>query len=395
MPPLRSWQETLKNSKDLWKTSKIDTKKEFERKSQIYGLKDSIMNKLIDTKKGKDVAERERIIKMEKDTPDRVYNPFIHLMAFDGGQDAPIESLHVFLLGIVKYLWKDFMSHLKENQLRELVARWAAFNSEGLHIPPIQPRYMVVHYASLIGKEYRLVLQAAPFVLFPLMTNEQKEVWTPLCHIGSLVFEKNIKNMQDYILKLDQHIDTFLYHIAKMSARWVNKPKFHHLKHLSKSIERFGNARLFATERFESYNGVIRQSSIHSNRQAPGRDIATSFRDYSIMRLLLSGAHLYDHERKIYFQSSPYITDFFMNTPLLQNSMGFHNISSHSDYQRPEIHGKRKKPMDENEIPYPLAQRFTSYEIMRISSIRIDGKDIVRPGTFVLVRITSLNEYIL
>ena len=176
MPPPRSWQETMKNTYDLWQTSKIDTKKEFERKSQIYGLKDSIMNKLIDTKKGKDVAERERIIKMEKDTPDRVYNPFIHLMAFDGGQDAPIEILHVFLLGIVKYLWKDFMSHLKENQLRELVARWAAFNSEGLHIPPIQPRYMVVHYASLIGKEYRLVLQAAPFVLFPLMTNEQKEV---------------------------------------------------------------------------------------------------------------------------------------------------------------------------------------------------------------------------
>jgi hypothetical protein len=174
-----------------------------------------------------------------------------------------------------------------------------------------------------------------------------------------------------------------------MSGRWVNKPKFHHLKHLPQSIRRFGNARLFATERFESYNGVICQSSIHSNRQAPGRDIATRFQDYSIMRVLLSGARLYDYERKMYFEASPLITELFQKYPLLQSSMGYNSRSAKVQYQRPEIHGPRRKPKNVNEIPYPLTQRFTLFEIMRISSIRIEGQDIVREGTFVLVRFTS------
>ena len=147
-----------------------------------------------------------------------------------------MEVLHVILLGVVKYLWKDFINDLKEKDLPELEARWAAFDIQGLNVAPIQPNYMVVHSKSLVGKEFRLILQAAPFVLFPLITSEQRDIWWPLCMIGSMVFQTNIEDMETYLLELKQKIDLFLYHISKMNGRWANKPKFHHLLHLPESI---------------------------------------------------------------------------------------------------------------------------------------------------------------
>ena len=56
-------------------------------------------------------------------------------------------------------------------------------------------------------------------------------------------------------------------------------------------VRRFGPAMLFATEAFESFNAVIRAKSIHSNRQAPSRDIAMAFAQGNRVRHLLSGGY--------------------------------------------------------------------------------------------------------
>lgn len=77
--------------------------------------------------------------------------------------------------------------------------------------------------------------------------------------------------------------------MAAWNARWFHKPKFHILLHLPDHIRRLGPAMLFATEAFESFNAVIRAKSIHSNRQAPSRDIALAFAQGNRIRHLLSG----------------------------------------------------------------------------------------------------------
>jgi hypothetical protein len=61
------------------------------------------------------------------------------------------------------------------------------------------------------------------------------------------------------------------------------------LLHLPEHVRRFGPAILFATESFESYNAIIRGWSIHSNRQAPSRDIANAASYYKSIRHLASG----------------------------------------------------------------------------------------------------------
>ena len=84
-------------------------------------------------------------------------------------------------------------------------------------------------------------------------------------------------------------IQEFLFRTTCWTPRWFNKPKFHILLHLPTHIRRFGPAVLFATEAFESFNAVIRAKSVHSNRQAPSRDIAFAFAHNNRVRHLLSG----------------------------------------------------------------------------------------------------------
>ena len=76
---------------------------------------------------------------------------------------------------------------------------------------------------------------------------------------------------------------------TEWTPRWFNKPKFHLILHLPHHIRRFGPAILFATESFESFNKVIRNFSVNSNRQAPSRDIGRGFAATNRVRHLISG----------------------------------------------------------------------------------------------------------
>ncbi|KNF03330.1 hypothetical protein PSTG_03598 [Puccinia striiformis f. sp. tritici PST-78] len=265
LPEPRHWSETQTRTEELWMSSQTDTVKEQERKLQLYGLRDRISLELAERKRD-NLEERLRIIQIEDQTPHRKKNPWLKLLSFDGTKDTPVEVLHVILLGPVKYLWRDFMGRITPTQLPQLEARWRAFNTDGLNIPPIQPRYMIAHWKSFVGKEFRVVLQAAPFVMFPFMDTDLKLIWSALCALGSYVFQTCIKDMDTYIRELKNHIQHFEFHLVKMSGRWANKPKIHMIIHLEESILRFGPASLFATEKFKSFNGIVRENSIHSNR---------------------------------------------------------------------------------------------------------------------------------
>jgi len=53
----------------------------------------------------------------------------------------------------------------------------------------------------------------------------------------------------------------------------------------------FGPPRLFATEKFESYNAVMRNAALHTNRQAPSRDISRRFSTFKSIRHFVSGGY--------------------------------------------------------------------------------------------------------
>ncbi|KNZ61223.1 hypothetical protein VP01_14344g1, partial [Puccinia sorghi] len=71
---------------------------------------------------------------------------------------------------------------------------------------------------------------------------------------------------------IEQKIEIFLHNVIKISARCP--------------------ASLFATEKFESFNSVLRKASVHSNRHQPVRDLAVTFANYESMQAVLSRATL-------------------------------------------------------------------------------------------------------
>lgn len=141
--------------------------------------------------------------------------------------------------------------------------------------------------------------------------------------------------------RLKAAINHFYACVLAWSPLWFNKPKFHILIHILEHILHFGPAVLFATENFESYNAVIRGWSIHSNRQAPSRDIAHQAAEASCIRHLMSGGYflwpVYDeHGNKSHRRRSigPGPLALVMNGPkFLRNKLGLPD-------DRPIIPGK-------------------------------------------------------
>ncbi|KAI6144442.1 hypothetical protein BKA82DRAFT_78165, partial [Pisolithus tinctorius] len=184
-------------------------------------------------------------------------------------QDTPVEVLHVILLGFVKYFWCDAISRLNDLQKAELQVRLSSFDVSALGIPPLVRRTLVQYSGSLTGCDFHAISQAAPFVLYDLVPVECYQMFIALSMLVPLVWQPCIEDLEAHLATLQVAIDHFLNCTVRWMPQWFNKPKFHIIWHLPDHICRFGPAILFATEGFESYNAVIRDHSIHSNRQAP------------------------------------------------------------------------------------------------------------------------------
>jgi hypothetical protein len=67
-----------------------------------------------------------------------LFIPVFQCAGFDGARDAPVESLHVVLLGVVKYLAQDDFGKLKEKQKKILVGRLHLLNTLSMNIDSLK-----------------------------------------------------------------------------------------------------------------------------------------------------------------------------------------------------------------------------------------------------------------
>ncbi|KAH9946550.1 hypothetical protein B0H21DRAFT_822615 [Amylocystis lapponica] len=243
-------------------------------------------NHVRDTLKGKAVPEGSTRAEQVKAAlcefwdamiPESVVNPTLSILDFDLNQDSLFEVLHVILLGVLKYFWRDAVSRQSEEGKNKLKTRLSSFDVSGLGIAPLRGHTLVQYAGSLVGRDFRTVLQAAPAVLQGMVPDECYEAWLALCRLAPLMFQPVIKNLSEYSVALEHAITNFMAATTLWTTQWFNKPKFHLFLHLLGHIRRFGPAALYSTEGFESYNLVIRLRSIHSNRHAPSDDIAENF----------------------------------------------------------------------------------------------------------------------
>ena len=277
------------------------------------------------------------------------------------------------------------MKGLDESQTAELLALWYSFNTNSLNIPSIRPTSMVKYSSSLIGKDFRIILQAAPFLFFRFMDSSHINLWSSLCHLGSLIFQTHIDNMPTYISQLKNQIDIFLNHLVQDSAQWTNKPKFHMLLHLPESILQYGPTSLFATEKFESYNGILRNASIHSNRQSPGQDIAITFSNYHTFRQLISGGFFFDKQQQKYIKSSTQVTNVFATNPLVQQSLGYNQSASIQELNYPLVKNSSVPAGDQIETPQDLKNYYPGHEITQLLEIHFNEKQVLKKNYFIML----------
>ncbi|KAI7946245.1 hypothetical protein MJO29_010772 [Puccinia striiformis f. sp. tritici] len=394
---VRSWLGIIANCYLLWQISKDPrTKTRVEKLGGQLGIKASINKQIYmytyDIRAKKECATPanrhflERIRLCDEEAPERLFNPFFRLPDFDGCTDTPVEILHVFLLGVVKYMVRDLMGKMKPAQLGLIEGRYRAFQKAGLNIPSLSPYYMAKHSSNFTGKEFKAVLQSAPFVLFDFMEPAERLAWIALCELAPLVFQTHIEEMGEYLRLVRFHTHKYLYYLFKITGQWVNKPKFHMLLHLADSIERFGPASLFATEKFESYNGVLRTASIHSNRQSPGKDIANTFAAYKAIRHLVCGGWFQDPKHSTrYITAAPSVGKLFLEQPLIQKTMDY-NYVSHLPVKGVFPHPLNSKLSTKESVPEGLKSHLPSQQIFQHEAIQWTAHRVLKKGVSILVR---------
>ncbi|KAJ7728363.1 hypothetical protein B0H16DRAFT_1331027 [Mycena metata] len=296
---LRNKTETKTKLRSYFEeASTLHTKTKVEKMRTASGIKDTFqlvfLEKLFDsykTKRGKE-ARQAALDAEKRKLPNNTTSPVWRIEGLDPHHDTPVEILHVILLGFVKYLWRDLVQNqLGSNAEKKalLVTRLNSFDVSGLGISPLAGHTLVQYSGSLTGRDFRAIAQAAPFVVYDLVSKDCLATWVALSKLIPLVWQPIIKDVDAHVALLTAEINHFLTCAARWTTRWFNKPKFHILLHLPEHIRRFGPASLFATEAFESFNAIIRAKSVHSNRHAPSRDIARAFAQGNRIRHLLSG----------------------------------------------------------------------------------------------------------
>ncbi|RXW18687.1 hypothetical protein EST38_g7167 [Candolleomyces aberdarensis] len=286
----RTKEETCATSRSYFEEAKIvGTKTNVGKRQTNSGIKDRFqlhfLEQLFESYKGlRGPRAKEKALKTKlaslPENEDGMINPVWRVRGLDAHSDTPVEILHVVLLGFVKYFWRDVIKNQLKNKAPKkdlLATRLSCLDVSRLGLSPLAGHTLVQYAGSLVGRDFRAIAQVAPFVLQDLVTPECYETWKALSKLIPLIWQPQIDNLNLYLKLLESEIEQFLLRAARWTAAWFNKPKFHILVHLPDHIRHFGPAILFATEQFESFNAVIRAKSVHSNRQAPSRDIARVF----------------------------------------------------------------------------------------------------------------------
>ncbi len=124
----------------------------------------------------------------------------IQRLDFDANQDSPVEILHVVLLGVVKYWWRDAVSRQTAEGKDELRVRLESLDISGLDCAKLRGKTLVQYAGSLVGRDFRVILQVAPAVLQDLISDVQYEAWLALTRLAPLIFQPKIENLTLYLV---------------------------------------------------------------------------------------------------------------------------------------------------------------------------------------------------
>ena len=124
----------------------------------------------------------------------------------DPHADTPVEILHTILLGFVKYFWRDVVhNQLGSNPPKKelLKTRLNSLDISGLQIgQQLSGRTLVQYAGSLTGRDFRIIAQIAPYVLYDLVPRVCFDAWVSLSNLVPLIWQPEIKDIDEYIVSM-------------------------------------------------------------------------------------------------------------------------------------------------------------------------------------------------
>ncbi|KAF5367924.1 hypothetical protein D9758_004368 [Tetrapyrgos nigripes] len=207
---LRSKARTMADLKTVFVHSKtVGSKTKAKNLKTLLGIKDTYQDHftelifdLLKETRGSANEKQQQVDSMLEEFPENISSPIWRIQDLDPHRDTPVEILHVILLGFVKYFWRDAIARLDNEQKAILTTRLSCFNVDGLELSPLAGITLVKYAGSLVGRDFRIVAQAAPFVLYDLVPAECFSAWRALSQLIPLVWQPVIEDMESYLVAM-------------------------------------------------------------------------------------------------------------------------------------------------------------------------------------------------
>ncbi|RDX41700.1 hypothetical protein OH76DRAFT_1489271 [Lentinus brumalis] len=275
--------------------------------------------------------------------------------------------------------------------------------------------YMCRYRGSLIGKHFKTISQVMVFAVSGLVDEVLERAWLAVGRLTVLIWEAQIDNIKVFVEELRSAINEVLDFAATLSPGLVtDKNKLHILLHLPEHVERFGPALLFSTERYESFNHIFRLCSIHSNRQAPSRDIASAFAQQERCRHVLTGGYWLDKTAHRWVCASPAVLGHLRSHPREAHLLGVPvpTTPAAGTMRLPPLQpsaGSGTGPLSSGDRQRNLALPWGRLECSKLfptlaappgqwkrgGTVVVQNGDVVSPGAEVLIRRNTRTEPLL
>ncbi|KAF7377204.1 hypothetical protein MSAN_00140100 [Mycena sanguinolenta] len=267
---------------------------------------------------------KSELIKWMHDNEQKLYSPFLTLKGFDPAADTPVELLHTVLLGTVKYIWHISHTPWSAEKKKTYSIRLQATETEGLSIHAIRANYIMQYAGSLIGRQFKTIVQTALFHMHDLVTEDQFIAWKAVGELSALLWVPEIQDMAQYQKDLKVAVGNLLDIIAQIDpSKIMTKIKYHLLAHIDSDAVRFGPLIGVMTEIFESFNAVFRYCSIYSNHLAPSRDIAIQLGRQETIKHQLTGGRWLSKSNGDWQIAGIGVRTFIEKNPILQRLVGW------------------------------------------------------------------------
>ncbi|KAJ7300664.1 hypothetical protein DFH08DRAFT_979466 [Mycena albidolilacea] len=204
-----------------------------------------------------DVSEatiKSELIQWPRDNEEKLYSPFLTLKGFDPAADTPVELLHTILLGAVKYVWHISHTPWSAEKKKTYSIRLQATNTEGLSIHAIHANYIMQYAGSLIGRQFKTIIQTAVFDLHDLVTEDQFTAWKAVGELSALLWVPEIRDLTQYRNALKIAVANVLDAVAQIDpSKIMTKIKYHLLMHINFDTIQLRPLIAMATEILKSY----------------------------------------------------------------------------------------------------------------------------------------------